>query len=189
MQRLREETRRAHMQIEGALPLLDPLLTRLRYGGVMRAFYGFYAVLEPRLLAAAGAHGAHIELGRRAKLPLLLLDLRALGETDAQLAALPRCEELPSTATPSHALGALYVIEGATLGGQVIGRSLKASLGVDATNGAAFFSGYGVETRPMWQRFAAHLDQEAALDTELVVTSAVDTFDKLRVWLVAAAKS
>ena len=189
MQRLREATRHAHMRIEGALPLLDPMLTRARYASVMAAFFGFYAGLEPRLLVAAGGHAADIELGRRGKVSLLSRDLRALGRTDAEIESLSRCLELPLAVTPSQALGVLYVLEGATLGGQVIARNLQAALGLGATNGAAFFIGYGDETRAMWRSFSQHVDRSAALDSEVAITSALDTFEKLRCWLVAAGKS
>ena len=81
------------------------------------------------------------------------------------------------------------MFEGATLGGQVIGRNLNTALNVGATNGASFFAGYGNETRAMWKGFSEHLDRSAALDTETVIASAVDTFEKLRSWLVAAGKS
>jgi heme oxygenase len=117
------------------------------------------------------------------------MDLQLLGRTSTQVEALPRCAELPLQLTPSHALGILYVLEGATLGGQVIGRNLSAVLKLGATNGAAFFAGYGDETRAMWKRFSEHVDRSAALDSETVIASAVDTFEKLRSWLVAAGNS
>jgi heme oxygenase len=189
MQRLREATRQAHTRIEGTLPLLDPKLTLARYRAVIEAFLGFYVDLEPRLLRAAGAHAADIELGRRGKVPLLNLDLAALGLTSVEVAALQRCDDLPPAVTPSQALGVLYVLEGATLGGQVIGRNLGATLNLGATNGAAFFAGYGNDTRAMWKSFSEHLDRSAALDTEAVIASAVDAFEKLRTWLVVAAQS
>jgi heme oxygenase len=189
MQRLREATRNAHMRIEGALPLLDPKLSRTRYIGVVARFYGFYSVVEPRLLSAAGANAGQIELGRRAKLPLLALDLQALGSSAARIAALPCCADVPLTVTPSQALGVLYVLEGATLGGQVIGRNLRAGLGLDSSNGAAFFGGYGDETRLMWRLFSEHVDRSSSLDVDVLAGSAVDTFEKLLAWLVSAVKS
>jgi heme oxygenase len=189
MQRLREATRHAHARIEGALPLLDPKLTRVKYRRVLEAFFGFYVVLEPHVLVAAGTHAADIELGQRGKVSLLHLDLRALGRTSVEIEALQRCGELPATVTPSQALGVLYVLEGATLGGQVIARNLGAALGLGATNGAAFFAGYGEETRAMWKQFSEHVDRSAGLDSQVVVASAIDTFEKLRIWLVASGKS
>lgn len=188
MQCLREATRAAHLRIEGVLPLLDTKLSRTDYLGVIAAFYGFYSTLEPRLLLAAGVNAGELELPRRAKLPLLTLDLQALGSSPAEIAALPCCSELPFTSTPSQALGALYVLEGATLGGQVIGRNLRAALGLDRSNGAAFFAGYGDETRQMWRLFSEHVNGSTNLDTVELAKSAVDTFEKLRGWLVRAVK-
>jgi heme oxygenase len=189
MQRLRAATHPAHQRIEEALPLLDPQLTRAAYRGVLEALYGFYAGFEPRLLDAAGTHATDIELGRRGKLPLLLLDLRALGRSSADIEGLPRCLELPLLLTPSHAVGALYVLEGATLGGQIIERHLRAVLALEAGEGAAFFAGYGDQTSTMWKRFSAHVDRSTSLDGEALITSAIDTFEKLRSWLTGTAKS
>ena len=189
MQRLREATREAHARIEGSLPLLDPQLTRPRYRALVEAFYGFYAGLEPRLLTAAGPHAGDIDLGRRGKLALLRLDLHALGRSDADIDGLPRCLDLPLLVTASHAIGVLYVLEGATLGGQIIARHLQSALDLGANNGAAFFAGYGPLTGAMWKRFSAHVDSSMTLETEVVITSATETFEKLRSWLVGAGKS
>ena len=50
-------------------------------------------------------------------------------------------------------LGALYVIEGATLGGQVITRYIQSALKIDATNGGRFFAAYGDRTGLLWRDF------------------------------------
>ena len=188
MLQLREATRLAHARIEGSLPLLDPKLTRARYVSVVEALFGFYVGLEPRVVISAGPHAAYIELGRRAKTPLLLLDLHALGKTSVETAAIPHCPDLPFPVTPSHALGVLYVLEGATLGGQVIRRSLRNALELGVDNGAAFFAGYGDETKAMWLRFSEHVDRSRALDSEAMIASAIDTFEKLRCWLADSSK-
>ena len=80
----------------------------------------------------------------------------------------------------------LYVFEGATLGGQIIGRHLRDGLRIDRGNGAAFFGGYGDETGAMWMRFSRHVDTSSIIDTEAAVGAAVETFEKLQVWLDAA---
>ena len=177
MQRLREATRVVHARIEASLPLLAPALTLATYTRVIEAFHGFYAPMEPRL-AGSFAH--------RAKVPMLLADLCALGKTAAEVAALPRCAELPRVTCASHAIGVLYVFEGATLGGQIIGRHLRDGLHLHSGNGAAFFGGYGDETGAMWRRFSHHVDTSPILDTETAVGAAVETFETLQVWLDAA---
>ena len=189
MQCLREGTRQAHMRIEGALTLLSPRLSKAEYLRVLEAFYGFYAELEPRIAAEAGEHRDALKLEIRGKLALLALDLGGLGRRVDQIDALPRCTSVPEIRTASQALGALYVLEGATLGGQVIARSLQAVLGISATSGAAFFNGYGGETRPMWKSFCDYVDRAPGIETDMAVATAIDTFETLRVWLGAAGHS
>ncbi len=183
MQRLRDATRLVHARIEGAMPVLDPSLTRARYTQVVEAFYGFYAPLEPTISNALGADAAALELARRAKLPLIAKDLRALGRTLAEIEALPRCYNLPCIDNASHAIGALYVIEGATLGGQIIRRHLRESLAIDADSGAALFTGYGPTTGAMWARFGEHVDRSSTIATEEAILAAIATFETLTTWL------
>jgi heme oxygenase len=56
--------------------------------------------------------------------------------------------------TLAHALGLLYVLEGATLGGQLLRRRLGPALGLTEERGLAFFTAYGAEVGPMWRAFA-----------------------------------
>ncbi len=183
MHQLRAATRPAHAGVEAALPLLDPGLTRERYIRVVQAFHSFYAVLEPRIVDAATIHAAALGLADRAKLPLLARDLAALAVEPMRSRESVR---LPDIRTPSHALGALYVIEGATLGGQIIRKHLRDRLGIEATTGAAFFTGYGEATRTMWSRFADHVDRVADLDPEAdiaaAIAAAIETFHTMTQW-------
>jgi heme oxygenase len=52
--------------------------------------------------------------------------------------ALPQYHDLPDIEDWPRMLGCLYVLEGATLGGQIISRHLQRTLHIDAINGAAF---------------------------------------------------
>jgi heme oxygenase len=82
-------------------------------------------------------------------------------------------------------MGTLYVLEGATLGGQIIQRQLHCSLGLDAGSGAAFFVGYGARTRQMWMQFSAHLERAPGLDIDAATHAAVQTFETMERWLRA----
>lgn len=183
MHALREATRLGHARVEAVLPLLEAGMTMERYARVLEAFFGYYAPLEPLLARTAGADGQAVAIDRREKLPLLIADLTVLGKTSADLEALPRCTELPRVAHASHALGVLYVLEGATLGGQIICRHLSKQLRIDAQSGAAFFSGYGERTRAMWADFSQHVDRSSSLETPALLGAAVETFDTLETWL------
>lgn len=187
MARLRAATASAHRTVEAAMPALDPTLTRARYERLLAAFYGLYAPLEPLYLAAAGAPAtAGLALVDRAKLPLLARDLAVFGHAAAALPALPRCRALPVVASPSAALGVLYVVEGATLGGRVILRHLRGALDLDPSRGAAFFHGYGTHTGAMWKRFTAHVESAPELDLEAAIEAARATFTAFTHWLLAA---
>jgi heme oxygenase len=186
MQRLRQATRSAHDGIEGALPLLAPGLTTLRYVSVLQALYGFYAALEPLSHRIAGASCAALALETRAKVPLLVADLTVLGSEPDDILALPTCQHLPIVTLPSQAMGVFYVLEGATLGGQSIRRHLLNTLDSHAIRGIAFFTGYGAQTREMWTRLGAHIDEADGLDLDAAVVAATQTFQTLERWLIAS---
>ena len=179
LKRLRSETAQQHAAIEKQLPLLDPTLTHKPYCQLIARFWGYYAPLEAQLehIYPTGLDGKE-----RLKTPLLENDLRSLGWS---LALLPRCSNLPPLNSPSQVLGCLYVIEGATLGGQLISRQLRATLGLTPDSGAAFFSGYGPLTGTRWRAFCAFLTETAApLDQdEVIIDSANATFETLGQWL------
>lgn len=189
MQQLRRSTRSAHDRIERALPVLDPGLTRARYVRLLQAFYGFYAPLEPLCMAAAGDFAAPLDLVARVKVPLLVADLCALGHSSGDVRALPTCLALPTVTSPSQAMGALYVLEGATLGAQIIRRHLQATLDVDAGSGAAFFVGYGDRTRDMWTLFGGHVDRVDGLNLAGAIGAAIETFETLERWMIATLDS
>ncbi len=186
MQQLRQATRVAHARVEAALPVLDPSLTRDRYARVVEALHGYYAAVEPLLEVALGCGDDPKPQPSRAKLPLLAADLRALGRTPSQIGRLPRCTVVPDVGTASHALGILYVFEGATLGGQIIAKHLRERLAIEPASGGAFFYGYGTATRSMWTRFAVQVDRSASVQAAAAVAAAIATFETLTQWLDAA---
>ena len=187
MDRLRASTQAQHARIEASLPLMSPSLTRETYLSLLEGFFGFHEPLEPALLSTVLANDAVFAEDDRRKVPLLLADFCALGKTAADVEALPRCADLPCVTSPSRALGVLYVLEGATLGGRFIVRHLRETLALGPTTGAAFFGGYGDRTGSMWKRFCIHVDTSLLLDSEEAVSAAVETFEKLLVWLAATS--
>ncbi|HEY9125859.1 MAG TPA: biliverdin-producing heme oxygenase, partial [Acidobacteriaceae bacterium] len=73
----------------------------------------------------------------RRRAPLLAADL-AFFHT-GPIAAKP---SLPSIQTPCSFWGAFYVMEGSTLGGQVIARQLQSALKLSGGEGYSYFLGY-----------------------------------------------
>ena len=180
--RLRSETRDAHNATEISLGLASESLSHTGYARCLARFFGFYHPLE----AALHQHALRqpfdrLLAGRLDKTGYLTQDLRALGVRSAALAL---CSALPPLHTPAEVYGCLYVVEGATLGGRVIGPQLQARLGIDAGSGGRFFSGYGEATGAMWQALRRALVCAAPdLATEnRIIASANATFLALRVW-------
>lgn len=171
---LKADTREAHARAEAALNLLDPGLTRERYGDVLRGLHALYVPLCADLGRWLGAHPALDWPARRAaKLDGLAADLHVLG-----LRPLPP-RAVPGLPDEAHAWGALYVLEGATLGGQLLRRHLAARLDEPAA-GLRFFGSYGEQVGPRWKAFGAALEARCAHETATfhdgVVAGAAQTF-------------
>lgn len=167
------------------MPVMDPNLSRGDYRALIEGFFGYYAPLEARLGASPVWAELAFDFAARRKVPRLEKDLVALGLTAGELTRLPRCAKLPELDTLPQVLGCLYVIEGATLGGQVITRHLLATHGITPETGGAFFAGYGAETGPQWQAFGAMITAAAErLGGEgEIIASANRTFETLDRWL------
>lgn len=180
--RLRDQTRTEHDAIEAALGLMAASLTLDTYRRTLERFYGYYRPVEEAVHAAGGWDSRGLDLGEWRKTPLLEADLLVLGVDTPQ--RLPLCLQLPSIVSAAGAFGALYVMEGATLGGQFISRHTRQTLGVTPEAGGRFFYGYGDRTGEMWQTFRAALVAFAATEEiqNGVVEAAVETFRTLREW-------
>jgi len=181
LKHLRSETQAHHSALESRIPLMDPALSLAGYRRLLARFYGYYLPLEARLVAWSKAEARGLDYAERVKVSELECDLIALGDTAGTIARLPRCAALPALTTEAEALGCLYVVEGSTLGGQVITRRLLAE------NGVAFFNGYGAETGPRWKAFGAWLEERASqLDQDdAIIEGANETFRTLGEWLFA----
>lgn len=186
LKHLKTGTSTRHAALERRLPLLDPNLSHTAYRHFVQRLFGFYDPLETRLLALPWWQSVGIDYVQRRKTPRLRHDLLALGDTEASMASLPRCEDLPPLLNPAQLWGCLYVIEGATLGGQIIIKNLNANLGLTAAAGASFFDGYGAQTGSRWKAFCAAVPDEgfdSPGGAETMLRSANRTFDVFSEWL------
>lgn len=187
-ERLRSETATAHRALETRLDLLGPALSFDRYRHTLQRFFGFYLPCEAQLARSVPA-APPLGVALAARADLLARDLAALGMPPAAIAALPRCSALPGAGRLEHFAGCFYVLEGASLGGQVVARALHARLGLHAANGAAFFVGAGAATAARWQRVVAWLDslEDAGACGDEVVRAATDTFARCAAFLAGEA--
>jgi heme oxygenase len=180
---LRDSTRVQHARLEERVAIERRVRDRAAYVDLLKRFHGFYVPVEERLAGFADAFWVNgIDLEERLKARKLKGDLCAFGEPASTPA---NAELVPAMTTFSCAVGCLYVLEGSTLGGQIIMRHVRESLSLDAATGAAFFSGYGPRTGSMWQAFLKFLgalpfdEQERAQ----AIGAARQTFESLERWL------
>jgi heme oxygenase len=178
---LKMQTRSEHDAIERVLSLTSGRLTLAGYCEQLALFYGFYKPLETRLHDGMLSSAAPPDALCRRKTAWLANDLEALGFDVRELAL---CNRLPALETAADRLGCFYVLEGATLGGQIISRHLRQTLGVTPEQGGRFFHAYGASTAFMWQSFRGALCAFATTaDTQqAVIDSAVSTFRAMRRW-------
>jgi len=181
---LRAATQPMHDALERRLNIADPNLSRERYFQILRRFYGFYAPMESAI-AAYGTHTVDWLDADRRKIPLLSSDLEFSGMSNRDIARLPCCKDLPGLSNPAGHLGCMYVLEGATLGGQVVSRHVKNHLGLtDAVT--RFFNSYGSRVGEMWKSFCGHLGrvENSPAAHGPVIASACATFGALDRWLL-----
>jgi len=151
MRHLRCETRTEHESVEEAFSAPSSLRDLDAY---LRLLERFYRVVDPleREIEASGAFEALSlnAVGRRRR-EALARDIAHLG---GNLASSPP----EKNSTHGYAIGALYVLEGSTLGGQIIARSVRQNLGL-TTEGVEYFGAHGQETGSRWQEFGQAVNQ------------------------------
>ncbi|MFC4101963.1 biliverdin-producing heme oxygenase [Paenibacillus xanthanilyticus] len=190
LNQLREHTATFHKQIEQnpyAKGIMDQSLTMDGYQAYLAKFYGFVEPIERKIASRPEWEANDFRFTERTKADLIASDLRQLGLSEADIEALPRCEELPDVADFEGALGYMYVLEGSTLGGQVIMRQFAKFLPVHPDTNGRYFNSYGEDVRARWGEFRGLLEsvteRGGASSEARIVQTATDTFRLLDRWI------
>jgi heme oxygenase len=179
IQRLRRETETDHRAVEGALPLMHGELDTTQYVECLRQMYGIVTAWEERAVEVAPDWMQTMLVSRQRK-GMLELDLAWFGvtERDNRRPDLPKMNNLPGL------LGTMYVMEGSTLGGQLIAKHVETALHLSDGQGNAYFHGHGDRTGPMWKEFCQMLKNRVSEDgTAEVVTAAKAMFTTFGAWM------
>jgi heme oxygenase (biliverdin-IX-beta and delta-forming) len=181
---LREATDWHHRRIEGSprmTSLMSGSLDDREYAEHLVDLHAFFHSFEAAVLDQHPDVSARFSYDRRLKTPLIEKDLHALG------CSLPAESQhfLWQLDSVEDAIGFLYVVEGATLGGRFVARHVENTAGVspDATN---YFRSYGSERGVYWNAFkenAQALFEERMLDADAVVDAAIEMFECLEGWM------
>ena len=179
-QHLKSETAPAHAAAERYLSeKLQAISSRHDYGIILRSLYGFYAPLQDAIFQHIKT--THLpDLSSRRTASLILDDLKALGISTEHIEV---CTQLPAIHHPAQAFGALYVLEGSTLGGRMISRMLKENQHVKLQPAQIrFFEGYQKETGEKWKSFLEALNQQT--DVSPIIETANQTFQLFQNWII-----
>jgi heme oxygenase (biliverdin-IX-beta and delta-forming) len=185
---LRTQTHALHQELEAQMDLLRPDLTRERYAALIQRTHALYRTLEGQLGVMLPAEWQRrLDWDSRRKVGLLQQDLNHLGQCPH-----PDLLDALDISSEGAAWGVLYVLEGATLGGQVICRQLGPRLNLSARAGLRFYASYGELVGPRWKVFCALLTERAAHDlapeafTAAAALAAQQTFRAFGRWVVPA---
>lgn len=180
---LQEETKSLHDNIEQTFLLKKILrqeITLSDYQLLIQKFYGFIRPCEVLIDSLT----CKSVIKNRKKTPWLEQDSQALKLSNNNDPELSMCLYLPVLSNYEEALGYLYVIEGSTLGGQIISKILKTQLQITMNQGGRFFYGYGDQTKAMWNNFCLELYRINPIEQKnKIIHSAIQTFTQLHEWL------
>ncbi|MGM0525511.1 MAG: biliverdin-producing heme oxygenase [Pseudomonadota bacterium] len=157
IEHLRAETESLHRQVE-QLPdmaqLMSPTVTDNDYLVELLRLRGLFSALEPMLLEHFNDlnHGDYCYLSR---LDALDEDINCLNGSS------PLESKSPITLGYHQAIGAAYVVEGATMGGKILAQRLSRTLNRNKANGLQFFNFHRKGTRSLFVSWLQQLEFEA----------------------------
>ena len=181
-EQLKQYTLSNHQQLEKSLiTQMRSINTHEEYVKFLQFFYSYFGALEDKINQYIGAAQLVDHLQRR-KTESLLNDIKTIRGIIPEKA---KDADLPKIENHLQAFGALYVIEGSTLGGKIISKMMAKQLNIENNKGLSFFSGYGEETERMWASFKELLNRQPQneADAELIINAANDTFAKFKLWI------
>lgn len=181
-EKLKEETKTYHHQTEVALiGRIKAISNKDDYALLLKMFYGYFGGLEEHIDAAIDTTLMD-DYHQRRKTSAIAEDLQAL---NADVPTVANGDNLPSITNHLQALGALYVIEGSTLGGKIISKMIAQKLDPSHSDALSFFNSYGDDTMNMWNSFKDKMNSQAQTEAEqaVVTETANSTFRHFADWI------
>lgn len=177
-EQLKEQTLAYHQQLEKKLVRQIKMIeTEADYVKLLMLFYAYFGGLEEKINNFIDT--AHLpDHDKRRKTAAIADDIRTF---EANPAAKASGADLPQIENAAQAFGALYVIEGSTLGGSIISKMISGKLGI--RNGLSFFNGYGEVSHEMWEQFKDTINTLPETDHTAVIEAANQTFLKFSNWI------
>lgn len=185
---LKEITDPVHQRLhghEGLAAVASQTIGRDEYRILLARLYGFHRPFDAIMEQAAQRFDCRLDIESRKRARSLELDLQSLGLDAGAIDRLATCTRLFRPATRGELMGALYVVEGSTLGGLQLARALSSLFGPEGIDGRRFFFGYGESHSAMWQTFLNELDacDDDGVPEEEIFAGAIHTFGEFETWM------
>lgn len=174
-EKLKENTKTAHQELEKILvQIIKSIHTTDEYLEILVNFYQFFTPLERAILFRLG--NDLDDIAKRRKTEWIIEDLKYFHSSQPPV---PLYHNIPIINDNLQAIGALYVIEGSTLGGQFICKMISQKLEISSSQGFRFFSAYGEDTHKMWENFKKFTNSKNLIQEEeqKVIDAANMTFN------------
>lgn len=173
---LRHTTRDVHRRLhrhDGFASVQDGTCTLDAYRRLLLRLHGFHRPFE----AAAGLAPE--------RSVWIADDLAYLGVDAQALASHASCAFIPRLHDDPRRVGALYVVEGSTLGGRELFHGLDRLFGAETIAGRRFFFGRGATTIDRWKDYLARLTRCASdpARTTAINEAAAETFACFEHWM------
>lgn len=179
-EKLKTHTAVNHLLLEKKLvTFMKQVKSAGEYATLLKLFYGYFGALEISINAHLDSRFLPDYTLRR-KSAALLDDLGSLNAGRPELA---RSDRLPAINSHLQSIGALYVIEGSTLGGKFIAKMLAGQIGAADLQAFSFFQGYGEQSAVMWDVFKQAINKTHGKEDEaIIIETANQTFLKFSDW-------
>lgn len=177
-EQIRSITRKSNASFEKTfLARLRSLQNANDYAKFLGSLHDFYAPVEAMILAHVD-ETVLPEIYFQKKSHVLLSDIEVLNKKYT----LRSPSQLPKISSPSSALGALYVTEGAALGGQIIAKLLNRQLKLE--NGFNFLQTSGKWSEKSWDALLLYLSKhQETINIPEACHCASQTFESMQHWL------
>lgn len=175
-EKLKEATKENHDILEQLMfvqQIMNGTLTLPQYKQILYTNYIVHQQLEDHLANGLSAElAAAIDTPNRHKLAALKADMEELNMP------IPEATETAiSFYNEPEILGALYVLEGATLGGNVIVKRLKVNPALNNLNlGFHYYQVYGENLIPYWKQFVEVLNNQPEDNDDAAIAGAKKMF-------------
>lgn len=180
---LKSATKDNHDELEELMfvnEIMNKTITLQQYKTLLATNYVVHAAIEAKLHHALDAELKTIlDTDNRQKLKALEQDLAEMDIKKESLESVDFEFLNERTYNSSSALGAMYVLEGATLGGHVIQKKLRANPAFEKLS-LNYYSVYAQNLMPNWLTFVKALNTSVSEDNYAAAKdSAVNTFDDI----------